>query len=872
MACSELDFSDPATPAKLKPLHGLLDKAWMLPIHITFDMDTTSRSFRNLALSYRGSERQAPNTLQLALRFSRIMEIREAEGCHPPGTTTEERLRAVTADFNDSPGLQSKHQLDEDKIRSIYNIIAGTTPDARAVMRAHVDHFKWSQCAFSTEQLRSQRWMLGASPKSSGCPGELKKCLTVTEQSQTIHFRLVIHSFVESTRRLRASSRAKMRLNSQSFDAYSDYACVMSYTLDEARKLSSFTEEKEETIMKAIMQKQLCEIFMERSCRVSLVSDKTPLDPKMETMLRQLAATKKVATNELDTILYIDCTKMGVVSQANINMIGEMSEKVLSRNPERSVLVLIPPLLVGSDSSGSLRQTTRKLEDKLMNHRVDLRPFTLNMSLEDLHQNRQLPGAFLCFLGIVDTTLPLRGTAHRAVRGTPEAEHSVNMFCSSQLWLRQALPPNKFPVALAEKEFVVPGSADALLSHDARRNLTDLQETAQWCGGIMPPKHIFESLTSNLKGSHGVLVVHPTAYDGCVELAALQMGFWVTGTSGSDVNYRSAKEIVKEHLLQDINQEDLPKAVSKPELRLCSLVDNKLIVPQDVRAHFMKCPIYGPEWRSLMAQFDKDWGAPATATPATPAANLKAESVKTEGPGTKTESKEEAFDWDTCFKDSPKKLETLKAKFPSDLMELPGPMAATSFFVAPGPQLFILAKEACEVRAVDGPFLSYGAGVWITGDKVTKFVANNPGKGVPCGFQDDQVVVTMEENSKDGPLCSLRDALQQVEKNGLVDFSVGGHTCVRPPEVQQGMCDDRFVISADNSNPLLFKPNAIQTKSLKAANLASHFSWEAMQASPLELVWRLRLYTTEKCVAPAKPLWYLPGDLKMAKDVCQRLI
>lgn len=54
----------------------------------------------------------------------------------------------------------------------------------------------------------------------------------------------------------------------------------------------------------------------------------------------------------------------------------------------------------------------------------------------------------------------------------------------------------------------------------------------------------------NLKGSHGVLVVHPTAYDGCVELAALQMGFWVTGTSGSDVNYRSAKEIVKEHLLQ----------------------------------------------------------------------------------------------------------------------------------------------------------------------------------------------------------------------------------------------------------------------------------------------------------------------------------
>ena len=70
--------------------------------------------------------------------------------------------------------------------------------------------------------------------------------------------------------------------------------------------------------------------------------------------------------------------------------------------------------------------TFRKLEDKLANHKIELRPFTLNIKLEELHKNREMPGAFLCYLGVADSTLPLRGTAHRAVRGAPEAEAQVN--------------------------------------------------------------------------------------------------------------------------------------------------------------------------------------------------------------------------------------------------------------------------------------------------------------------------------------------------------------------------------------------------------------------------------------------------------------
>ena len=70
----------------------------------------------------------------------------------------------------------------------------------------------------------------------------------------------------------------------------------------------------------------------------------------------------------------------------------------------------------------------RRLEDKFTNHKIELRPWTLNINLDELHKNRELPGAFGCFLGVADSTLPLRGTAHRSVRGAPEAENQVNVF------------------------------------------------------------------------------------------------------------------------------------------------------------------------------------------------------------------------------------------------------------------------------------------------------------------------------------------------------------------------------------------------------------------------------------------------------------
>ena len=53
-----------------------------------------------------------------------------------------------------------------------------------------------------------------------------------------------------------------------------------------------------------------------------------------------------------------------------------------------------------------------------------------------------------------------------------------------------------------------------------------------------------------MKSQHGAVIVHPTSYDGCVELASLQLGHMALGSSPIESHYKCSKEIVKSFLVQ----------------------------------------------------------------------------------------------------------------------------------------------------------------------------------------------------------------------------------------------------------------------------------------------------------------------------------
>lgn len=138
------------------------------------------------------------------------------------------------------------------------NLTTQCLKESRAVIRQHLDSHKWHQSAFSTEQFKGSRWMLTSSPKASTCPAELRKCLTVTPHSQTLHLQLVVQLFADQGRRLRPSARARARLSPSKFDQLCDFAAVFSSIWQEARGLSTWDADKDAAMEKAFFQMFLC--------------------------------------------------------------------------------------------------------------------------------------------------------------------------------------------------------------------------------------------------------------------------------------------------------------------------------------------------------------------------------------------------------------------------------------------------------------------------------------------------------------------------------------------------------------------------------------------------------------------------------------
>lgn len=212
-----------------------------------------------------GGERQPPNMLQMALRFSSAMDARSVQGVHSKDLSVEDRLRKVIKEFHQTDGMLSKWHLDEDRIMAVLGLITGTSGTSRDLIANHLHRFKWSQSALNSELLKKPRWLLTANPR--GCASHFKVMLTVTETSQKMFLTLVFHQFHCRTRKSRPSQKAKQRLSPAEWDAWVNFSCVYATVIKEAALLA--TKPDMEMIHKAFL-----DMFLGCNIALTLWNDK----------------------------------------------------------------------------------------------------------------------------------------------------------------------------------------------------------------------------------------------------------------------------------------------------------------------------------------------------------------------------------------------------------------------------------------------------------------------------------------------------------------------------------------------------------------------------------------------------------------------
>ena len=183
--------------------------------------------------------------------------------------------------------------------------------------------------------------------------------------------------------------------------------------------------------------------------------------------------------------------------------------------------------------------------------------------------------------------------------------------------------------------------------------------------------------------------------------------------------------------------EELPSKIEPPQLALCQCVDGRLSLPRDVRQQFLQCPIWGPEWRTILSEFDREWSS-STSTTSPDGGRLDAAPIPT--PQTNGPSSAVPY-----IADEPETVEQVKAKYGDVVAELPMPNTSVTLALFAGPVLFVVAKEACTLRPADGPIVTHGAGTWLQGDKAQKYEEKHAGHGVPCAFHGDLQRVVLED-------------------------------------------------------------------------------------------------------------------------------
>jgi hypothetical protein len=244
-----------------------------------------------------------------------------------------------------------------------------------------------------------------------------------------------------------------------------------------------------------------------------------------------------------------------------------------------------------------------------------------------------------------------------------------------------------------------------------------------------------------------------------------------------------------------------------PSLALCRLVDSRLVLPQEVRAKWLRDPVRSNQWREILSKFDAAYSGAAAETDArlaggaaAPVTTVGSAAAEDTEPAGGHEAAASATGW---FPGEPTTFEAVKAQYPNSTSF--DHVSGKCFFLLTETamegaedgstikKLFLIGKESVIVGGLNdatGFFLGHAAGLWYQQAKAQKFVRDNPGKSFVADWCDDQVLCCLEQNGRDGKPITLRAALQEIERQGVCNFELTGHVLERPPEVVNGNMED----------------------------------------------------------------------------------
>lgn len=164
------DLSNSEALENLEAFDLVIKGCWWIPTNLSEVADKASLNAEHMLLSCRGSERQRPSILKLALRFEDSMDAKRQDPA-VPAMPAERLLETLISEYNNHKSVAGikKWQISEASQVAMKAIIFGTTVEVRELMRSHLNFNKWEHCCFTTDLLRCRRLFLNNKP-STGVP------------------------------------------------------------------------------------------------------------------------------------------------------------------------------------------------------------------------------------------------------------------------------------------------------------------------------------------------------------------------------------------------------------------------------------------------------------------------------------------------------------------------------------------------------------------------------------------------------------------------------------------------------------------------------------------------------------------------------